>query len=228
MSDPRPNETSVMEHELFEELSAFMDGELDAERARFLIQRLSHDAQLRARWERWQLLSAAMRRQAQPVPAGFAERVASAIAEQDAQARPGFRSRGLRWAGGAALAASLVIASFFVFQPGRTPTTSTPTVAATSPTLSIQRTVLPSPGTAIKLPFTVQAGVVTAFHSRMHPVLAREPQQRASFEPFPQPYAVDPELAAYLQSQKSGGSSDVFSPDKGPVRTVTFPSNPRR
>ena len=99
---------------LREELSAFMDGELDAERARFLQQRLGHDADLRARWERWQLLSSSMRRQAQPLPAGFAERVAAALAAGSVQAAP-THHRALRWAGGAALAASLSVAGVFVF-----------------------------------------------------------------------------------------------------------------
>ncbi|HEY2347111.1 MAG TPA: RseA family anti-sigma factor [Xanthomonadaceae bacterium] len=224
MSEPSMKKgISMNENELFEELSAFMDGELDAERTRFLMQRLAHDAPLRARWERWQLQSAAMRRTAQPPPAGFAERVAHAI-DIDAQAQPVARvGRGLRWAGGAALAASLVIASTFVFDATHTPTQAPKVVATTAPVLPIQRTVLASSEPSIKLPIAVQAGVVTAFHSPMHPVLVREPQQRPNFAPFPQPYAIDPELAAYLQSQKSGAPHDVFG--ESPVRTVAFPSN---
>ncbi|HTA65128.1 MAG TPA: RseA family anti-sigma factor [Xanthomonadaceae bacterium] len=228
MSEPRPNETASNDDDLLEELSAFMDGELDADRARFLMQRLSHDAELRTRWERWQLQSSTIRRQAQPVPAGFADRVSRAI---DATVAPiaSRRSRGLRWAGGAALAASLVIASTFVFDATHTPPVAAPKVAMTAtPILPIQRTVLPLPEPAIKLPIPVQSGVVTAFHSRLHPVLLREPQQRPNFAPFPQPYAIDPELEAYLHSQKSGTTHDVFAEDatnNGAVRTVAFPLN---
>ena len=99
---------------LHEDLSAFMDGELDAERARFLQQRLSHDAELRARWERWQLVSSSMRRQAQPLPDGFADRVATALTAETVQATPIY-NHALRWAGGAALAVSLSVAGVFVF-----------------------------------------------------------------------------------------------------------------
>ncbi|MEO7477869.1 MAG: sigma-E factor negative regulatory protein [Lysobacteraceae bacterium] len=99
---------------LHEDLSAFMDGELDAERARFLQQRLSHDAELRSRWERWQLLSSSMRRQAQPLPDGFADRVATALAAETVQVTPIY-NHALRWAGGAALAVSLSVAGVFVF-----------------------------------------------------------------------------------------------------------------
>ena len=111
---------SMHDQELHEELSAFIDGELDPERARFLQQRLAHDADLRARWERWQLLSSSMRRQALPLPAGFAERVGAALAAQSVPALP-TRNRALRWAGGAALAASLGVAGMFVFDAMRSP-----------------------------------------------------------------------------------------------------------
>jgi anti-sigma factor RsiW len=235
MSD-RAHETKGMamnENERFEELSAFMDGELDAERSRFLMQRLAHDGELRARWERWQLQSGAMRRMAQPLPAGFADRVAKAIEAQPAVSRP--MSRGLRWAGGAALAASLAVAATFVFDAVNAPPPATQIVASTSvgtsPVAPVQRTVLPVPNAAIKLPIPVRSGVVTAFRLPLHPVLQREPAQaRPNFQPFPQPYAIDPELEAYLQDRKRGGSGthDVFSEDaaNNPARNASFPVNP--
>jgi anti-sigma factor RsiW len=222
------SQTMTSEEELYEELSAFMDGELDAERTRFLMQRLSHDAQLRERWERWQLASSALRRQAQPVPAGFADRVAQAL---DAESLPSvnYRGRGLRWAGGAALAASLAVAAVFVFDAMHAPTPTAPQIAATTtaaPILPIERTVVPLSDPIVKLPIPVQSGVVTAFHSPLHPILVRDPPQRPDFAPFPQPYPIDPELEAYLQSQKSGAPHDVFTQDStkdGAVRTVSWP-----
>jgi len=214
--------------QLHEDLSAFMDGELDNERARFMQQRLSHDSALRARWERWQLVSSSMRRQAQPLPAGFA------ALDLPTHGRS-THGRGLRWGGGVALAASLVVAGVFVFdathQAQHAPQQQ---VAATHPVvMPIQRTVLALQEPAVKLPIPVEAGVVTAFRSPLHPVLLREQAPRPSFAPFPQPYAIDPELEAYLQRAKVGANHDVFAGDaanvsgqgSGAVRTVAFPQD---
>ena len=41
--------------DLLEQLSAWTDGELPADQARFLQRRLDADPALRARWERWQI-----------------------------------------------------------------------------------------------------------------------------------------------------------------------------
>jgi len=231
------NEPNITDSELHEELSAFMDGELDADRARFLQQRLAHDAALRARWERWQLLSSSMRRQAQPLPADFADKVGRAI-DADSVSETPKRSHALRWAGGTALAASLAVAAVFVFdathQPQRASqqvATAAATPAAPSTIMPIQRTVLPLPEPVVKLPIPVQSGVVTAFRSPLHPVLFREQGPRATFAPFPQPYAVDPELEAYLQRQKTSATRDVFAEDArnrandGAVRTVAWPQD---
>jgi len=221
---------AMNENELLEELSAFMDGELDAERSRFLMQRLAHDSELRARWERWQLQSGAMRRMAQPLPPGFADRVARAIDDQPAiVARP--MARGLRWAGGVALAASLVVAATFVFDASHAPPATAPKVAvaqsaAPATVLPVTRTVLATPEPTIKLPIPVRSGVVTAFRLPLHSTLQRDPAQpqRPNFQPFPQPYAIDPELEAYLQDRKVGRTHDVFS-ENANVRTASWPVN---
>ena len=225
---------TMNEDDLHEELSAFMDGELDTVRARFLQLRLRHDADLRARWERWQLLSSSMRRQAQPLPSDFADRVASALDAEAVHAVP-VRSRALRWAGGAALAASLSVASVFVFDAMHQPQPNVPQIAAThvepAAISPIQHTVIAQPEPKIELPIPVHDGVVTAFRSPLRPSLARQKPRVPMFSPFPQPYAIDPELEAYLQRQKSGGHRDVFTrdgvnlPDTGDsaVRTVAWP-----
>jgi anti-sigma factor RsiW len=226
----------LSEQALHEELSAFIDGELDADRARFLQQRLRHDADLRARWERWQLLSSSMRRQAQPLPADFADRIASVLDAEAVHAVP-VRSRALRWAGGAALAASLSVAGVFVFDAIHQPQPNAPQAAAaqaaTSPISPIQRTAIALPEPRIELPIPVHDGVVTAFRSPLRPAPLRQQRQAPAFSPFPQPYAIDPELEAYLQRQKSGASRDVFTqggmnlPDSGngAVRTVAWPQD---
>ncbi len=226
----------LSEQALHEELSAFMDGELDADRARFLQQRLRHDADLRARWERWQLLSSSMRRQAQPLPRDFADRVASALDAAAVHAVP-VRSRALRWAGGVALAASLSVAGVFVFDAIHQPQANTPQIATTrvepAAITPIQRTAIALPEPKIELPIPVHDGVVTAFRSPLRPMMPRHRPQPPAFSPFPQPYAIDPELEAYLQRQKSGRGRDVFTqdsvnlPDTGDsaVRTVAWPED---
>ncbi len=80
---------------LREQLSAWLDGELPADEARFLQRRLDNDPALRAQFERWQLASACLR--GQPVrlmPADFAGRVqAECVPAATARARwPWFAS----------------------------------------------------------------------------------------------------------------------------------------
>lgn len=103
---------------LREELSALVDGSLDPVRARFLLRRLQHDAELAGCFERWQLAGDALRG-AGPValPAGFGSRVARAIADEAAPV-PVAASGGWRrpWALGA-LAASVAAVALFVARP---------------------------------------------------------------------------------------------------------------
>ncbi|KFN49008.1 sigma-E factor negative regulatory protein [Arenimonas composti] len=53
--------SEVLDPALREQLSAWMDGGLAPDEARFLQRRLDHDPQLRAQWERWQLARAVLR-----------------------------------------------------------------------------------------------------------------------------------------------------------------------
>ena len=90
---------------LHEQLSAWMDGELPPDQARFLERRLAADPALRARFERWQLASAGLRgERLRLMPATLADGVAAAVA---AQPRP-VRHR-WPWAAGA-VAAALALA----------------------------------------------------------------------------------------------------------------------
>lgn len=239
------NEQSIpivgsLDDELLEQLSAFMDGELDADRSRFLLQRLAHDESLRARWERWQLQAGAMRKMAQPVPAAFAARVALAIDTHDGAtvaAAVASTSQRRRWLGGLALAASLTVAGIFAFDMLHVHQHFAPpklaNIGRPEPTqMPITRTALAMPTPEIKLPIPVHSGVVVAFRQPLHPSLAREPVAPAvGFQPFPQPYAIDPELEAYLQGRKGGRTRDVFRDDaasngNGAVRTAAWSENP--
>lgn len=104
-----------------QQMSALMDGDLAADEARFLLRRLQHDQDLAGCWERWQLCGDVLRGQGRaPAPAGFAARVAQAIAA-DAAAKdaaplaqpPRPRHLLARWGGGA-LAASVALVALFM------------------------------------------------------------------------------------------------------------------
>jgi anti-sigma factor RsiW len=92
---------------LREQLSAWMDGELSAEESRFLQRRMEHDATLRAEYERWQLASAALKRQPLKLAsANFADKVGAAL--QTETPRKQTRSW-LPWAAAASVALGLMI-----------------------------------------------------------------------------------------------------------------------
>lgn len=95
-----------------EQLSAFLDGELDRDAARFLRARLAHDRALGDTAQRWQLLGDALRSQAAGAPASALHpAVMQAIA---AEARPPVVADRVRWSrrlGG--LAAALALGVLF-------------------------------------------------------------------------------------------------------------------
>lgn len=92
--------------QLLEQLSAWMDGELPSDEARFLQRRLRNDVALREQWERWQLASACLNREPVHAMAGdLPRRIAAAIADAGMQA-PARRPR-MAWL---ASAAALVLA----------------------------------------------------------------------------------------------------------------------
>lgn len=114
--------TDKLDTHYFQQLSALMDGDLAPDQARFLLRRMQHDTDLGRCLERWQLCGDAMRGHAQaPAPAGFADRIAAAIALEPvlAQAsRTSARSRSTlaKWGGGALAASVAAIALFMVRQ----------------------------------------------------------------------------------------------------------------
>lgn len=103
----------VLDHTRLQ-LSALFDGELGMDEARFLQRRLEHDRALVAAWSRWQLAGDALRGQATAAaPAGFAERVAAAVAGEGG-VHAGARSQRRYWVPGAALAASVAALAMFM------------------------------------------------------------------------------------------------------------------
>ncbi|MEO8367278.1 MAG: RseA family anti-sigma factor [Pseudoxanthomonas sp.] len=133
--------TDKIDNHYFQQLSALVDGDLAPDQARFLLRRMEHDTELSGCLERWQLCGDALRGHARPpAPAGFAGRIAAAIAADPLQpsARAGSsRSRGTlaKWGGGALAASLAAIALFMVRQqvPDETPVQAAPTVASQTP-----------------------------------------------------------------------------------------------
>ena len=105
-----------------QQLSAMLDGVLAPDEARFLLRRLQHDGELAGHWERWQVYGEMMRGGvSQLLPADFSQRVVAALETEAQQPRSAVAVRGARpgwtrWAGAAALAASVAMAALFVVQ----------------------------------------------------------------------------------------------------------------
>ena len=99
---------TTLDENIREQLSAWMDGELPADEARFLERRLANEPALRAHWQRLQLASSCMKGHAlRPMPASLAERVSLAIAGPDAAATA--RRPWLGWAVAASVAILAIV-----------------------------------------------------------------------------------------------------------------------
>ena len=133
--------TDKIDNHYFQQLSALVDGDLAPDQARFLLRRMEHDTELSGCLERWQLCGDVLRGQARaPAPAGFADKIAEAIAAESLQPAvraTSSRSRGklAKWGGGALAASVAAIALFMVRQqvPDENPSQATPTVASQAP-----------------------------------------------------------------------------------------------
>lgn len=110
-----------MSQDLKSQLSALMDNELEKDASRFLLKRVEGDAELAASWSRWHLARDCLSGHLQaPARADLADRVAAALADERAPRQSGLQPI-LRWAAGAAIAASVAVAALLVV-PGNAPT----------------------------------------------------------------------------------------------------------
>ena len=159
--------TDKIDNHYHQQLSALMDGNLPPDEARFLLRRLQHDDELTGCWERWQLCGDVLRGQAQaPAPAGFADRVAAAIAAEAvqpvAQANPARSSNRLaKWGGGALAASVAMVALFMVRQqiPDETPVVTT---ASTSSPVRASASSSASANSALQAAAVTAASVAVA------------------------------------------------------------------
>lgn len=125
---------TAIDPKLLEQLSAWMDGELPADEARFLQRRLRNDTALREQWERWQVASACLhgqpvRRMDADLPARIAAGIAGAANDPHGR-RPRFA-----WLASAAavVLAIALIPRMLAVDPDRPATAGTPRTVATSP-----------------------------------------------------------------------------------------------
>lgn len=101
-----------------EQLSAFIDGELERDAARFLMKRLDTDSELREAWQRWQLVGSCLRGQpAYQLPDSFAEDIAARLANEATPRGASPMASVLRWTAGLAVAASVAMLALVVVQP---------------------------------------------------------------------------------------------------------------
>ena len=162
--------TDKIDNHYQQQLSAWMDGDLPSDEARFLLRRLQHDDELASRLGRWQLCGDVLRGQAQaPAPAGFAERVAAAVnAEPSLLAAsataPRARSNLRVWGGGALAASFAAIALFMVRQqvPDETPVPSTASVAGQSSAVATGNAGSALPGSSPRVLTEGNASVASA------------------------------------------------------------------
>lgn len=117
---------SQTDAKLLEDLSAWMDGELPADQARFLERRLASDPALRAQFERWQLAAAGLRGQPlRRMPEALSGRIARAVADEP--------RRGHRWPWAAGIAAAVLAAALL---PGVLGTGNAPRLPDPGPDLA--------------------------------------------------------------------------------------------
>ncbi|GBE48655.1 anti-sigma-E factor RseA [bacterium BMS3Bbin12] len=125
-----------MNEHTHEQLSAFMDGELESEPARFLVRSLLQNAGVRARWERYHLIREALHRGLpRGVDAGFADRVYGALSRESGRRRFALPAVVTRPLAGLAVAAAVATVAVLGFQYSGPPSLhSTPApIASTAP-----------------------------------------------------------------------------------------------
>lgn len=110
-----------MRDEMKENVSCFIDGELDQLESEQLIRRLNEDNDLRGQWRRFNIYRSAMRDELSPVlSAGFSDRVLQALANEPVQLAPASLAKSTRLRGplvGLAVAASLLGIAILLQKP---------------------------------------------------------------------------------------------------------------
>jgi sigma-E factor negative regulatory protein RseA len=136
--------TETMNKESRENLSSFMDGEVDKSAGSFLVRRLANDQTLRATWDRYHLIRDCLRQQdAHLAQEDLCSRVRLAIELEDSQQAP--TRNPLSWirpVAGAAIAASVAMIAILSVGPGRQ---AGPDAGVQAPVLAAQAESFVSP-----------------------------------------------------------------------------------
>jgi sigma-E factor negative regulatory protein RseA len=176
-----------MSHHIEEQLSAFMDGELGRDEARFLLRRVQTDAELAGRWSRYHIARQALRRENIVV---LRKDFSSALmARLDAEAAP--RTSGhawLRWGSGGAIAAAVAVAALIVTKPADEPERAPAAVAANAPRATQAapaQVVSTSPMVPAPLPLVPNSPIQTAAAS-----FGTDLAEPVSFDPRLQSYVI--------------------------------------
>lgn len=201
---------------LHQQLSAFLDGELERDQARFLVKRLPADAELSARWQRWHMVRDCLRGQTSaPLRSDFAARIALAIQDEAAPSR-GFAAVALRWAGGFAVAASVAVAALLAVSPGEAPVPSSGMVAS-QPAVTAPAQVAPSPYREqdLRPPLLIDAQTVSAESGAIGPVVRLDPRIES--------YLVRHNEAAAAQGRGLAPYATLVTPlrERAPVQDTT-------
>lgn len=118
-------------------ISAFMDGELDARAASEVIDVLARDAEARAAWRTYHLISDALR-DTSLLSAGFAARVAGQLAEEPTVVAPGRLQREPRtWYALAASLAAVALVGWLAFAPQQAPMAPLATAPVAAPAAGV-------------------------------------------------------------------------------------------
>lgn len=155
-----------------EKLSALLDDELDVAEQEEVLKIVSQDESLSMTWQRYHLISAALRNESIAHIPGFSERISSVLLEDKRNVTP-LRERtaamtGKKWVPGLALAASiagLVAFSFFAMQPTQnTPQSAQPVDVAHIDQATKWETTTPAQEHALNA-FLVEHGEFTPMSS---------------------------------------------------------------
>jgi len=171
-----------------EQLSAFMDGELGRDEARFLLRRAEGDDALAGRWTRYHVARNVLRRQ--PVIAIRADFSSAILARLDAEtAADAGRVQWLRWGSGGAIAAAVAVAALMVTKPATQPEVATPIAATAAPQRATQV------ASATPAPAQIAAAAASPALVPNSPIQT----QAASFgSDLSEPVAYDPRLQSYV------------------------------
>lgn len=149
--NPKATDMGAESHEPRENLSSFMDGEVEKSAGSFLVRRLATDSALRATWDRYHMIRDCLRQQdAELVHADLCSRVRQAIDLEDQQ-QP-VAARHVAWIkpfAGVAIAAS--VAMFAVFSVGPAQQEG-PAAALQAPAMAVQSEPFVSPNIGAIIP----------------------------------------------------------------------------